>query len=36
MQAAPVAHAFPQVPQLAVLLEVSTHTPLHGVWPAGQ
>jgi len=29
--AMPVAHAFVQVPQLPVLLVVSTHVPLHSV-----
>ena len=34
-QLAPVAHAFPQAPQLAESFEVVTQRPLHNAVPAG-
>jgi hypothetical protein len=35
-QAVPAAQAFPQVPQWAGLLAVSTQVPPQSVWPVGQ
>jgi hypothetical protein len=35
-QATPEAQAFPQLPQFAALVLVSTHAPLQTFWPLGQ
>jgi hypothetical protein len=35
LQVCPPVQALPQLPQLAMLLVVSAHVPLHSVCPAG-
>lgn len=35
VQVCPAGHALPHVPQLLVLVEVSTHVPPQSIWPAG-
>jgi hypothetical protein len=35
LQVSPVAQALPHAPQLALLVLVSRHVPLHDVWPEG-
>jgi hypothetical protein len=36
LHAPPVGHTVPQLPQSRVLVDVSTHMPLHSVCPVGQ